>query len=993
MNPQTFLSAIWPDNGLFALATLFKIPGTNTVTYTHKVFETVAAAAAFVKKEAPRNDIYFAVHSLKEARVWNPEKVDRKTGELGAYEVRTHQNMQEAKAFFFDLDVGESKPNRAPKYATQQDALADLIRFCKETQLPRPLVTSSGGGLHVYWLLSSSIPSPEWKQHAAKLRQLAAHHALRVDPARTTDVASVLRVAGTFNFKDKANPRPVVVLASGSPTPVGEFLKRVTDALTRAGVTPKAMVEFPAEAQNLSILGTNIVDDVVGPPVSMKALVTACAQMRRLVGLKGDVSEPEWYHSINLARFLEDGDKWVHRISSGHPDYNAGATDEKIANLRAKGIKPTSCAKLAEVSGDHLCEGCAFAGRVKSPIVAAKFKDPAPQPVVQQMVGTVVHTTDVPDPPFPFQRMKGGAISVTAKNSEGDEINTVIYDHDIYPVRRLVNDASETEQQMWRVVLPRSGAKDFTIDADALYDRRKFVTAVSNHGIYPKHGNLQLLQEYMTAYINELQRLTDAEAQCNHLGWNDDRSQFIMPDKILCKDGVAKPAMLSLGASRATSNIRKKGTLQRQVELLNFYNHPAYLPNQFYILAGLAAPIFYATGHHGVIVNVTGVAGASKSSSLYTAASFWGDPVLYPINGTNNGATVRGRNERVTTLANLPICVDEITNLPAKDAVDLAMSITQPGHRIRLDTAGVERASSGGYKATMMLTNANNSLHSLLSLDNAAGTAGSMRVVEITFTPCDVHKKHEADDYLYDLKENYGHIGEQFIAYVIQNEAAVAARVREVMREIDITSGIQGAERFWSASIAAVVVAAEVAHSLGLCPFDAKSVRDWALRVQIPSMRGTVVSEYDTPLGTLANYLEKINGDLLVLGKPTGGNISYAIRAPRGQMLGHYDMHERVMWVLKKPFKEYCATMGSSAAKILQELSYPKTDVNGKQSRIILNPHVKKVLGSGTDHAKAQAWCFSVNMDHPDVTGAVELSVVSGSGDTTTPAKGAVKAV
>ena len=43
---------------------------------------------------------------------------------------------------------------------------------------------------------------------------------------------------------------------------------------------------------------------------------------------------------------------------------------------------------------------------------------------------------------------------------------------------------------------------------------------------------------------------------------------------------------------------------------------------------------------------------------------------------------------------------------PVKDAVDLAMSITQPGHRIRLQTDGVERATVGSYKATIMLTTA-----------------------------------------------------------------------------------------------------------------------------------------------------------------------------------------------------------------------------------------------------------------------------------------------
>jgi hypothetical protein len=149
------------------------------------------------------------------------------------------------------------------------------------------------------------------------------------------------------------------------------------------------------------------------------------------------------------------------------------------------------------------------------------------------------------------------------------------------------------------------------------------------------------------------------------------------------------------------------------------------------------------------------------------------------------------------------VCVDEITHMPPRDAVDLAMSITQPGHRIRLQTDGVERASIGSYKATIMLATANNSLHGVLSLDNAAGTAGSMRVFEILFIPGKVHQKWEADEFLFKLKMNFGHIGEQFIYHVLKHKEAVIARVREVMKEIDTAANIKSSERFWSATVAA----------------------------------------------------------------------------------------------------------------------------------------------------------------------------------------------
>jgi hypothetical protein len=982
MTPGDFLRAVWPADGIFCLATPFTIPGSNPPkrVYAHRTFDNISDAVSFVLRERGAHDLFFAIHTLKEKQVWNPEKINPKTGAMGANQVRVQPNMHSARAFFFDLDVGRD----SNKYDDQKQAAADLIRFCKVTGLPRPLVTSSGGGLHVYWLVTEPLESEKWRIEAAKLKQLARHHGLKADPMRTTDTASVLRVAGTQNFKDRSAPREVKAMTPAVTTGTGAFIAMIDKAMIEAGVEAKPPPRFDAAA---ALLGSNTEREYEGPPVSLKALLLSCAQMKRLALAKGMYSEPEWYHGIiGVGRFLEDGHRRIQQMSQGFPGYDVDATKEKIAQHEArrdavtgKALGPTSCAKLAEISGvgDDPCSSCPFAGKVHGPIGAARYNDPAPAPVVQELLGSGVApvVTLIPDPPKPFVRLKGGGIAVHAENADGDVTYTTIYDHDLYPIRRLSNPQQGLEQQVWHVTLPRGESKDFTLDADMLYDTRKFVTAVANQGIYPNKGHIPTLQEYMVAYIALLQKTVDAEAQCNHLGWLDECSGFILPDKVLFPDGTAKAAQLSLGAQRATQHVHKRGDMAEQIKLLDFYNHPDYRANQFYILAGLAAPIFYATGHHGVIINASGDAGASKSTSLYTAASFWGQPELYPINGTNNGATIRGRNERVTVLANLPVCVDEITHMAVKDAIDLAMSVTQPGHRIRLQTDGVERASIGSHKATIMMTTANNSLHGLLSTDNAAGTAGSMRVFEVGFTAGKVHKKHEADAFIHAIKQNYGHLGELFVAHIMPQLDKVEARVREVTKQVDIELGIQSSERFWSATIGSILVAGEIAVAMGLVKYDIAALKRWAIDEQVPKMRGVVKEEYSDPLGIVSDYLETISSNILVLEKSTGtvGAQSYVARKPTGALLGHYDVAEQVLHVLKKGFKDYCVRIGANSLKVLSELHTLRDG-----ARIIANTHTKRTLGAGTEYAKAQSGCFTINMAHPDITGALDLKVIAG---------------
>lgn len=979
MTPAEFLRAVWPRTGIYCLATK-RQPGPG---WKHWTFDTIEQAADFIGHTSPEKarldptkvDIYFTVHSLQKKQVPHSDPIRAAKGDT---QTRVQRNTQSARSFFWDLDVD---PEDESKFKDKTEALTAFMKFITDTQLPRPLIVSSGYGWHVYWRMTEDIPSQEWRDHAVHLRQLATHFGLKIDTSRTSDTASLLRVAGTCNLKQRAHPKPVETVYLSEEIANGVFIKALNDALIRAAVSPQQAprLQQAEDAGIAAMLGSNTKLEYTGPKPKMRAVLESCAQMARLAMLRGKFREPEWYHTvIGIGRFTEEGRDGIHRLSTGHPGYNRESCDAKIRKSEADQPGPSSCSSIALRSGvgETLCTGCPAAGKYYGPIQAALKIDEVAPPQVTELIDGKTVTLTIPSPPKPYARTKEG-VAVTMKTAEGSDETIVIYDYDLYPIRRLANLQAGTEQHRWHVELPNNESKDFTLDADMLYDIRKFMIAIAHQGIYPSRGAINQLQEYMTAYIRELQRLAGADAQCNHLGWLDEgRTQFILPDKIMLNDGTARPAQLSTGALRASLHVRKAGTLEKQVELMKFYNRPEYLAHQFMILASLAAPMFYATGHHGVIVNAAGEAGASKSTTLYSAASLWGHPELYTINGTNNGATVRGRNERVTVLANLPICVDEITHMPVKDAVDLAMGITQSGHRIRLQTDGVERAAPGSEKSTIMLTTANKSLHSVLSLDNAAGTAGSMRVFEMVFRKTTIHQKFEADDYLFDLRHNYGHIGEAVMTWVVSNREIVEKRIRAKQRELDKDNNIAAAERFWSAPAAVAIVMGEIARELGLLSFDTAMIQRWITKSQIPQMRGTVRDEYSDPMATLSDYLEAHNGNVIVLRKvqgPIGGvNI---IRKPVGALLAHYDLDDGVLYVLKKGFKDYCSRTGGNASQIIDELSEV---IDG--DRVIPQRQTRRVLGAGTEFAKVQSWCFAVNMKHPAVSGVVDLKIVQGGG-------------
>jgi hypothetical protein len=771
-----------------------------------------------------------------------------------------------------------------------------------------------------------------------------------------------------------------------------------------------------------------------GPPPTVAELGAVCGQVREMIASQADPKHPHygpldntaWYRGmVSTLRHAEQGEDWCRKLTALHPR-TVSDIEAKLEQSRA--FPPARCETLQQYMPwkDAPCQGCKFKAdpSTPNPFAAARKGTAAPPPMVNpstsgtpaapsaaapdasssaapppppgagsqhriqltaMQAGLVpsaaLQAAMIPNPPPPWERLKAGGISLTRKDKDGNESVTVIYNNDLYPLKRLVN-VEGGEQHLWRVMLPRVGAREFLLDADALYDMRKFASAMANNGVYPNKADLSALQDYMVAYISQLQKDLDADDQVSHLGWTDDYRKFILPDKTLHSDGSVRASSLTRAAERAVQDIAKKGTFADQVALLHFYNHPAYLPNQFAILASLASIIFYATGHHGVVINLSGEAGASKSTSLYTAAAMWGNPKLWPINGTQRGATPNARAQRIMTNANLPTCVDEITHLKPHDATDLVMNITQPGHRLRLQTDGTERKVPVNYKSAIMIATANSSLHSLLSVDNSAGTAGSMRVFEMKVTAQRVHTKAEADEFLRQLEANFGHIGEVFANFAIRNLPAIEKRVQHWVRVIDERARISSAERFWSAVAAVVVTAGELALALKLTPFDPEQLLEWVIAEQIPYMRGVVVEEYRNPVAILTDYIAEKHGSIVMvdkatsIGSNTGGKYvaaetAFALNKPNGSLLGHYDVKAGILILLKQGFKDHCVKMGSSSSRIIEELSVPRAcGPDGLPRRVVIDRNARRTLGKGTDLAKGQAYCFVVDMTHPDIAGA-----------------------
>ena len=125
---------------------------------------------------------------------------------------RTGANVSGAYAVWMDIDCGEGKSASGKGYSSVEESVEALNVFCNKAGITEPThIVNSGSGLHVYWVLDGKVDRETWQAYARKLKALNKMLAFLADDSRTSDIASVLRIPGTLNYK-YTPPRPVTIL-------------------------------------------------------------------------------------------------------------------------------------------------------------------------------------------------------------------------------------------------------------------------------------------------------------------------------------------------------------------------------------------------------------------------------------------------------------------------------------------------------------------------------------------------------------------------------------------------------------------------------------------------------------------------------------------------------------------------------------------------------------------------------------------------------------
>jgi len=127
MNTKEFLQRVLAKSGHYCLLALKSSEDRRVQKFYDSIDELIAEANNF---DSSGYDTYFALSTFKDSSSRKVSNIDR------------------IQSFFLDLDCGPTK-----EFANQREALDELREFYRGANLPKPLVITSGRGIHVYWLL------------------------------------------------------------------------------------------------------------------------------------------------------------------------------------------------------------------------------------------------------------------------------------------------------------------------------------------------------------------------------------------------------------------------------------------------------------------------------------------------------------------------------------------------------------------------------------------------------------------------------------------------------------------------------------------------------------------------------------------------------------------------------------------------------------------------------------------------------------------------
>lgn len=938
MEPFDLIRAIHPPGGCFALCGI-STDGRGKVK--HHWVETPEEMRDQLDDWLPDNDLYFSMSNFE--------------GPGG----RTKDRVVDVKAFWLDLDCGPDKGAipavGAPKgYLTKRLAAEALENFRAKLGLPEPALVDTGGGIHVHWILEEAVPRAQWEETAAKFKALCVEHKLYVDPA-VFEVSRVMRVPGTFNYK-KDQPRPTILKAMGQTITYEAFCALI-------GTKPAQPVQQAQPADNTPLFGTSrqsALGAVLGdkkdfPASSFTKIMAQCQQMKHCVDTAAKLEEPMWRAALSVATLCVDREEAIASVSEGHKDYTPARTEKKAAETSGA----YSC-KVIEGLNPNGCIGCPHLNKIINPLRLGRV---------------VVEDTEEESPEWGDEAPteKGLSIPHGYAKSDGalwrkggdEQVDVKICESMLYVIKRM-HDPEKGHITVFRLVSPMDGTEEFFLPNRVVIDRAELRKALAAEGIMGTDKQSVELAMYINICINNLRKQKKVARMRTQFGWADDDTKFIIGDREFSQQGVST-SIPSAATEQHAERMVPSGTLDNWREVFDLYAAPGLEGHAFGALTAFGSPLFKFSGQSGLIINVVHPkSGTGKTTILHMCNSVYGMPK--EMCGSKED-TANARLNRLGAYKNLPYTVDEMTNMEPKDfsAQAYAMGSGKGKDRMRQHSNSLRRNDTTWQTISLCSSNAS-FREKLLSL-KASPDGELMRLFEYSIGYTSVlSPDHARAMFDHQLLENYGHAGDIYADWLVNNHDEAKRIWLEVEAKLIAKIGLIPKERFRTGGVVSNLSGGVIAKRLGLCSYDLKAIFDWAvaellrMRAEADAIAGTVSSS-----SVIGDFINLNTQNILVVNAKKdlqSGMQSMPKQEPKGELRVRFEPDTNRVFLIAKAFMEYCT---------LKQLPYRDLLAEMKKDGLLLNSAPKR-MSAGMKLSGPPVYAMELDFQHAAFEGVEPLT-------------------
>lgn len=950
MDTANFLRLILPEGGhYFAFEVADGYPKQRHHTGVDALSKYIARRDA-----ATTGNVYYAMATFKQESY-----VDAAGGEVA----RTQENVDTLKCFWVDLDC----KGRANDYADQREAIKDVLRLCAETGLARPTaLVNSGYGVHAYWVLDKAIPATTWMHVAKMWRATLDKHGIKHDSSCTTDSARVLRPVGAHNRKaGKGDMQVKLVGAVGTLMSLDDFVGKLGVATAPQFVGGLEFDDAGVDGADMS-LNVAAAGIVEYQPSSVMEIVKECALLRAVAKCGGNVSEPLWHKVLGLVKHTTEGTRAIHAFSRGHPSYTHEATERKAAQW-VKG--PTTCEVLRQSSTempDH-CANCDHS--IVTPMHLGYRKSVAIEIVREVVAGKLVETPvevevicSEMSGEFKWEKGKLWRLVLDKEASKGEEKPArdwvAFCDFLVYPAN-YYEDENDKHIMVWRIHEREGTIKEFTLSGGALGSGGPTLfKELGERGITATNGRKVHMEAYLSKWCSETKKAKPSIETYLHYGWHGEN--FLLGNTMLMADGGKKEVRLGGDADLLKKHFAPKGTLPRWKELIDrAYNQLGQEQYQFLLGVGFGSPLIHLMNIAGGVAfsAVSYDSGQGKTTAGQMAVGIFGSGRLGDLALSKQQATYKAVFAMAGVMHNMPVMIDEATNMPAEELSDTLYTFSQGSPRIGCKQDG--RLNHSRYSwASNMLQTSNKPMTAVITGSKPGADAELARLVEFTFENVSKLSKAESDEIFSELIDCHGHAGIEYMSYVVTHQAEVKDLIKAVQLKLDARAHMARKDRFWSAGLASVVVGLLIAKKIGLVQFDMVALLDWVC-LKVKEMRHEITTSSQTPGGSFSQMLSDLAPGFIVTDimgdkRTTPPVYPTIIREPKAPYTGRIISDDGVGYLVRSAMARWCVDHQVSLKAVLHAALENNWLIGGVEP-------VNKYLAKGTPFTMGQMPCHGIN--------------------------------